>query len=248
MRRLPAYGFTLIELITVIVVLAILSVIGSQFIVNTTDSYKTTQTRARLVNTGRQALERMAREVRGALPYSVRVTNSGACLQFVPIVDAGFYLAPVPIAADSEQIEIASGVNAATWLIIAALSDEELYGTTPASRARVNTIETDTITYTEHQWQRNSAAMRFYLVNTPRAFCVANGELRYYDNLSWAESNVSLTPHQSVLARNLSAAGSAFTRTLESNTNRPLVDFSLRFSHGDESVVLTREVALRNVP
>jgi MSHA biogenesis protein MshO len=51
-------GFTLIELITVIVILSILASIGTGFVVKATDSYQRTQTRALLVNTARQALER----------------------------------------------------------------------------------------------------------------------------------------------------------------------------------------------
>ena len=52
-------GFTLIEVITVIVILSIVAVLGTKFVVDSTKSYQTTQTRSRLVNTGRQAVERM---------------------------------------------------------------------------------------------------------------------------------------------------------------------------------------------
>jgi MSHA biogenesis protein MshO len=68
-------GFTLIEVITVIVILSIVAVLGSKFVVDSTRSYQSTQTRSRLVNTGRQAVERMSRQLRVALPYSVRLTN-----------------------------------------------------------------------------------------------------------------------------------------------------------------------------
>ncbi|MGV8836048.1 type II secretion system protein, partial [Cellvibrio sp.] len=52
-------GFTLIELIAVIVLLSILATIGTGFVVKATESYQRTETRALLVNTARQALERM---------------------------------------------------------------------------------------------------------------------------------------------------------------------------------------------
>ena len=57
-------GFTLIELITVIVILSILATIGANFVVQATESYQRTQTRALLVNTARQAMERMTRQLR----------------------------------------------------------------------------------------------------------------------------------------------------------------------------------------
>ncbi len=49
-------GFSLIELITVVVVLAVVATIGTGFIVSATESYRQTQARALLVNTGRQAV------------------------------------------------------------------------------------------------------------------------------------------------------------------------------------------------
>src|SRR6188768_3006752 len=88
-------GFTLIELITVIVILSILASIGTGFVVSATESYQRTQTRALLVNTARQALERMTRQLRIALPYSVRITNNGSCIEFMPIAAGGNYLEPV---------------------------------------------------------------------------------------------------------------------------------------------------------
>ncbi len=57
-------GFTLIEVITVIVILSVLATMGGTFMVESTKSYQATQTRSRLVNTGRQAIERMSRQLR----------------------------------------------------------------------------------------------------------------------------------------------------------------------------------------
>src|SRR6187431_2626926 len=91
-------GFTLIELITVIVILSILASIGTGFVVKASESYQRTQTRALLVNTARQALERMTRQLRIALPYSVRITNNGNCAEFMPIAAGGHYFDPVPDA------------------------------------------------------------------------------------------------------------------------------------------------------
>ncbi|MBK8186198.1 MAG: type II secretion system protein [Cellvibrio sp.] len=87
----------MIELITVVVILGIISSIGVSFAVKTSQSYQQTQARAKLTMHARQALERMSRQLRSALPYSIRVVNSGQCIEFTPIASGGFYLNPLPI-------------------------------------------------------------------------------------------------------------------------------------------------------
>src|SRR5688572_29003240 len=89
-------GFTLVELIAVIVILSIVASIGTGFVVKTTEAYQRTQSRALLVNTSRQAIERMTRQLRVALPYSIRILNGGACTEFMPISAGGNYFSPVP--------------------------------------------------------------------------------------------------------------------------------------------------------
>lgn len=95
-RKREANGFTLIEMIAVIVILSIVATIGTGFVVRTTEAYQRTQTRALLFNTSRQALERMTRQLRISLPYSVRLTNNGTCIEFMPIAAGGNYFDPVP--------------------------------------------------------------------------------------------------------------------------------------------------------
>ena len=166
-------GFSLIEVITVVVILGIIAVIGTQFIVNATESYRSTQTRALLANTGRQAVERMTRQLRGALPYSVHTTNGGNCVQFMPIAAAGFYLQPVPSdtitsRATSPYCQFYNRYDA-EHIVIGALSSEEIY--TGDVRASVNTSIVDcdspsasyptTVGFTPKEWPRNSASRRF---------------------------------------------------------------------------------------
>ena len=69
-------GFTLIELIAVIVMLSIMGTFSVRFIVSTLDNYNRTIDRGKLVGHGRQALERMTRQLRAAIPNIVRVPNA----------------------------------------------------------------------------------------------------------------------------------------------------------------------------
>ena len=257
MRRLACHrGFSLIELITVIVILGIIAVIGTQFIVNATESYRSTQTRALLANTGRQAVERMTRQLRGALPYSVHTTNGGNCVQFMPIAAAGFYLQPVSITDPSSTINT-SPFNVeyftAEHLVIGALSDTEIYdGSVRANLASpISDNSTRTaVSFDPYTWERNSASQRFYLVSSPQAFCLNATELQFYENLSPSGGNVGLgNPPDELLARNAATTGAPlFTVNNATAENNIIVNINIGFSEGGETVDFFQEVSLRNVP
>jgi MSHA biogenesis protein MshO len=87
-------GFTLIELVIVLVVLAIISVGITGFIRSSTQIFIDASERERLLREGSYVVERMNREISTALPNSFRLTgNAGVhCLQFVPVLWSTFYL------------------------------------------------------------------------------------------------------------------------------------------------------------
>lgn len=72
-----ARGFTLIELIVVVIVLGIIAAVAAIAIREPLDGYRAAVRRAELVDAADTALRRIGREVRLALPNSVRVTGAG---------------------------------------------------------------------------------------------------------------------------------------------------------------------------
>ena len=93
-------GFTLVEIVTVMMILGILSIGTVKFITDSSQGFFSTMGRTALAGDARFVAERLATEVRGALPNSMRV--SGACLEFVPTVGASTYATlPVVTAASS---------------------------------------------------------------------------------------------------------------------------------------------------
>lgn len=260
-------GFSLIELITVIVILSILATIGTNVVVQATESYQRTQTRALLVNTARQAMERMTRQLRVALPYSARIVNAGQCIEFMPIVGGGNYIDgnvatpfadPVPDASNgataTNQMSVSpytvtADFGAAVHVTIGALSANEIYVSPFVSRAAYNSASTATLLQlnTAKQWQRNSINKRFYLLANPQAFCLVGNELRFYQDIPVTNAAVDLTSASSIIARNVAGANPFVLQNGSENRNTH-VAISLDFSSGGETLNYTQGVFIRNVP
>ncbi|RVT45976.1 type II secretion system protein [Rheinheimera sediminis] len=98
-----ARGFSLVELILVIVLLGIVSTLSLSYLSGGAEMYAQSADRERLLSQSRFVIERLTRELRNALPNSVRISTDGLCVEFIPLKFAGRYT-ELP------------GVNAATAL------------------------------------------------------------------------------------------------------------------------------------
>ncbi|MDP2794370.1 MAG: type II secretion system protein [Sulfurisoma sp.] len=83
-------GFTLVELVMVIMITGILAATITVFLKPAIDSYFDTRRRADLTDMADTALRRMGKDIRGAVPNSVR-SVSGTCFQLVPTIAGGRY-------------------------------------------------------------------------------------------------------------------------------------------------------------
>ena len=86
-------GFTLVELVVVIAIAGIVAGMVAVFVLRPVQGYVDLSRRAALVDSAESALRRMARDIRIALPNSVRVTNlaSGFAVELLPNVDGARY-------------------------------------------------------------------------------------------------------------------------------------------------------------
>lgn len=89
-------GFTLVELITVIVLVGILSAMSVAFITKPIEGYVALSRRAELVDAAENSLRRMQRDIRQALPNSVRIGAGGLSLEILHTSDGGRYRAQGP--------------------------------------------------------------------------------------------------------------------------------------------------------
>ena len=87
-------GFTLIEMVVAIIVLGIVGTTFGLFIVPAINANQAVERRAALVDSAEIAVRRMARDIRMALPNSVRVSyvaGTGFAVEMIPTVDGGRY-------------------------------------------------------------------------------------------------------------------------------------------------------------
>jgi len=87
-------GFTLIEMVVAILVLGIVGITFGVFIVPAITANQAIERRAALVDSAEIAVRRMARDIRIALPNSVRVSyvaGTGFAIEMIPTIDGGRY-------------------------------------------------------------------------------------------------------------------------------------------------------------
>lgn len=84
-------GFTLVEMVMVIVITGIIAGVVATFIVSPIKGYISTAARAGMVDNADLALRRMGRDLRSATPNSVRVAASGMSIEFIPLTGTARY-------------------------------------------------------------------------------------------------------------------------------------------------------------
>ena len=186
-------GFTLVEMVTVILILGILVVGVSSFIIFGTRIFVESSSVDQVLSQSRFAVERMTRELRSALPNSVRLNSDSLtyqCIEFVPIEASTTYLTMpiIPAAAASTGIVIldntASAIRVNQFAWIYPLVDADVYSSARQKRAQVKTIAISdpsfehqvTLTFTAPtRFAEASPRQRIYFGSSPVSYCFEKG-------------------------------------------------------------------------
>ena len=192
-------GFTLIELVTVAIIMGVVAVGVSGFMRTGFAVYSDAAARETIISQSRFVIERLNRELRTAVPGSVRVTANSACIEFVPFVEVGSYLElPVDSAGASglliRQDPEAAPTKAQHNLVIYPTRDSDVYVTGGKSHPITSVdydSDADNNTFTvsfdpEVKFTTHAPQRRFYTYDTATSYCyiAATGEPVSYTHLT----------------------------------------------------------------
>lgn len=268
MRR--AAGFTLVELIIVIVLLAIVATISVQFVALSTRGAIDVSSRQQRALTGVVISEHITRSLRAALPTSIRASVDGSCIEWMPIRAASNYLdLPKGSSPSSfEAVPLADGEAAAGRIVVYGYGSN-VYDLSnpgpvspPASMPAGSPPGTPSVTVTfdggaNHRFPAKSPEKRFYVVGDPVALCQSGRWLYRYSNYGINEAVASglpsTHPGREVLAATLEddpLDSLVFEVTPPTLQRGAVVSFSfvLEDDETGESTAISQEVQVRNVP
>ena len=273
---MPSYrGFTLIELVIVIVVTSVLALMVSEFIGTGVTLYRDNGEQQRVLSDVRFAMERLKREIGTAHPFSLRdPMGNGLCIEFIPVTAAGHYQGSVKGNSTPVVLEVAgsdndflnpslgSAIISGGRLSINTLTTSVLY-TAPASVsgsvALMGTVQssgalrTVTPNPASFVWSAESPARRYLVLNRsgPVAWCINNSRLIRYSNYGWLASWSGSYPATTSAALMASAVGSGSRFVLISGNinHNQLVDAGMQLQlDGGGTLILNRRMQVNYVP
>jgi MSHA biogenesis protein MshO len=264
-------GFTLVELIVVIAVVGILAGVVAMFIRTPIESYMTVSRRGELVDIANTALLRMARDVRRAVPNTLRVTTAGGLvyLEYLPVADGGRYRAETTGSGTGDILDFTNGsdssfdvlgpaVTASTgqYLVIYNLGlDSNTDAWQGGNRRTVTSngiVSTLAFTSTGSPLPLESPGNRFFLANAPVSYVCnpAAGTLtRFWGYLPSATQPTTFSGgSNALLANRVSTCSFNYDAGGAQRLGQLTLRLRLENDEGDntEGVSLYREVAVNN--
>lgn len=258
-------GFTLVELVMVIILLGVVGTFSSRFISDNVILYQTSVNQNERLNDARFVLNRMSKELDSAIAFSVTTVpniTGQMCIQFVPFTAAGQYINNV---AGQSSIELImdpmtrSGSRAVTTFIglrisVLTTNADDFYITTENASDSIATISTYTASGSQatldldEPLDRDSAVSRYFIAENKVQYCLRSSG----DAMELSRSEASLTdsvyPLSVLMVDNLST-NSSMTLTTATQFSNAILELSFGFLLRDGSEIkFEHQVVMTNVP
>ncbi|HAI60215.1 MAG TPA: pilus assembly protein MshO [Xanthomonadaceae bacterium] len=269
MRTRHARGFTLVELVIVMVLVGILATVALQILRQPIDASADVQRRAKLADAADQAMARISRDLRLALPNSVRVSADGRAIEMLIAPMGGRYRAraraPTNPAGAGDVLDFAApdtsfdllaplpqAPSAGQWAVVYNLAAEGSQANawagdnraTIASGSSVNRI----VLAAGFRFPFASPGQRVYVVDRAVQYrCAADGRLLRHAGFAPTAAMVVPAPGAgALLAEGVTVC--AFRYQPGTTSRQGLAALSLAISREGESVSLLKSVHLPNQP
>ncbi len=268
-------GFTLIELVVVMMITGIMAASIAVFFVPAINAYFDARRRAELTDTADTALRRMGRDVRRAVPNSIRIPNT-QCFELVPTKAGGLYRRATDIVnANSNPLDttaadisfdvlspLAAAPAAGDFVVIGNQNGNDVYtGTTrgtlnawasPPAPGGVNVGDSRVTLTAATQFPAGYDGGRFQIVDAAEQsvfyICDGAGNLRRLVRAFTAAAPAACPAGGVVLASNVSACEFIYNPNQGATQQSGFVWMRIELTAGGETMALANGVHVSNVP
>jgi len=219
-----AYGTTLVELVVVIAITGIIAAAVALFIRRPVEGYADASRRAALTDEADTALRRVSRDLRTALPNSVRVDGSGKFIEYIETTGGGRYRAELDSGGGGEILDftttktnfdvlgpmptLAAGNGIVVYNLYSTGTTSNAYS--GDNRANFSSVSAPTINITavtSLPFPAPSPGKRFHVVSGPVTYGCVGAQLLRYSGYNY--STVQVAP----------PVGATTTAVLAANVN-----------------------------
>lgn len=259
-------GFTLIEMVVVIVIVGILAALGGKFIAAPVTGYVDLARRTRLVDQAEMALRRMQRDIRHALPNSIRVDAGGQHLELLNTVGGGRYRRyPDPstggdildfdtadtsfeVLGDLSRTPV-EGDQLVVYNISTTGTSGNAYAATPDNRGFIGAGSSQALINLDpgFNFANTSPSQRFFIVDQPVTYACESGSLNRYDGYAIAATQPTPPVGGGDLVTG-NVSGCSFSYDPGASQRAGLVTLELSLSEEGETITLLHQVHVVNAP